>query len=86
METDNGAVLSGIADMIVETPKGLWIIDHKSDRVEETDQRFTEHLPQLLAYREALSAVNGMPSAVGVAINWIYRGELQFAELPEVES
>jgi len=79
--TESGSVLSGIADLVVETPAGLWIIDHKSDRVTDTEQRFAEHLPQLLAYRDALGGVGRMRSVVGVGINWIRRGELDLASI-----
>jgi len=80
-ETDNGSVLTGIADLVLETPAGLWIIDHKSDRMDDPNERFLEHLPQLLAYREALAGVTRLAPVVGIGINWTNRGELQLAEL-----
>lgn len=79
--TENGSVLSGIADMIVETAQGLWIIDHKSDRIANTEQRFAEYLPQLLAYQKALAGVDGLPPVAALGINWVHRGEVQLAVL-----
>jgi len=80
-KNDSGSVLSGVADLIVETSAGLWIIDHKSDRVTDTNERFAEHLPQLLAYENALLGIDTQMKIAGVGINWLHRGEVQLAEL-----
>ena len=34
---DNGSVMSGIADLVVKTKDGVWIIDHKSDQVDDVE-------------------------------------------------
>ena len=31
---DNGSVVSGTADLVLEMDDGVWIIDHKSDQVD----------------------------------------------------
>ena len=69
-----GSVVSGTADLIVETPEGLWVIDHKSDRVDDPAQAFGGYRPQLTAYARALSAEGR--TVLGVAINWVRRGEV----------
>jgi hypothetical protein len=67
-------VVSGMADLIVHTAQGAWIVDHKSDVVEGPIAAFGRYEPQLRAYTEALAA-SGVTVA-GVAVNWIRRGEV----------
>jgi ATP-dependent helicase/nuclease subunit A len=76
---DRGTVVSGTADLIVQTSAGAWVIDHKSDRVEDPLQAFLAYQPQLEAYAQAL-ALQNRPVA-GVAIHWIRRGELVMKRL-----
>jgi ATP-dependent exoDNAse (exonuclease V) beta subunit len=72
----DGAVVSGIIDLLVETYDGYWIIDHKSDVVEDARTAFASYWPQLSAYADAVSNVNGGRPVLGVGINWIRRGEV----------
>lgn len=67
-----GSVVSGTADLIVRTAEGVWIIDHKSDQVEDPAQVFAVYAPQLAAYATALEAEG--QRVLGVAINWLRRG------------
>ena len=69
-----GTVVSGLADLVVHTPGGAWVIDHKSDQVEDPQLAFAKYEPQLEAYRHALEA-QGIKVA-GVAVNWVRRGEV----------
>ena len=69
---DNGATLSGILDLLVETNEGYWIIDHKTDGKND-DKQFKHHLPQLLAYAKHI--VLNKP-VIGVAVNWVREGRL----------
>lgn len=71
---DHGTVVSGTADLIVRTPQGAWIIDHKSDPIEDPAQAYLTYAPQLAAYAAALDAAG--ISVVGTAIHWIRRGEV----------
>lgn len=70
----NGSVLAGLVDLIVRTAEGAWILDHKSDRVEDVNAVFRTYLPQLQAYKQALTAAG--ETVLGVGIHWIRRGEL----------
>jgi ATP-dependent exoDNAse (exonuclease V) beta subunit len=72
----DGAVVSGIIDLLVETDDGYWIIDHKSDAVEDGRASFASYWPQLSAYADAVSNVSGGRPVLGVGINWIRRGEI----------
>jgi ATP-dependent exoDNAse (exonuclease V) beta subunit len=72
----DGAVVSGVIDLLVETDDGYWIIDHKSDVVEDPRASFASYWPQLAAYVDAVSKVNGGPPVLGAGINWIRRGEV----------
>jgi ATP-dependent exoDNAse (exonuclease V) beta subunit len=69
-----GTVVSGMADLIVHTAEGAWIIDHKSDAIEDPVLGFMKYELQLQAYREALAA-SGVTVA-GVAVHWVRRGEV----------
>lgn len=70
----HGTVVSGMADLIVHTDAGAWILDHKSDVVDDPLQGFLKYERQLRAYREAVEAA-GTPVA-GVAVHWVRRGEV----------
>jgi len=70
--TNDGATLSGIIDLLVETDEGYWIIDHKTDG-KTNDEQFKKHLPQLLAYAEHTKLDKPI---LGVAINWVRDGKL----------
>jgi ATP-dependent helicase/nuclease subunit A len=69
-----GSVVSGTADLVVETPDGVWVIDHKSDQVVDPLVSFLGYLPQLDAYAQALEKQGRVVQ--GVAINWMRRGEV----------
>jgi ATP-dependent exoDNAse (exonuclease V) beta subunit len=70
----NGTVMSGNADMIIETADALWVIDHKSDIVEDKHERFIYYLPQLECYSEAISKSRQDKPVKGIAINWVSYG------------
>jgi ATP-dependent exoDNAse (exonuclease V) beta subunit len=69
-----GTVVSGMADLIVHTAEGAWIVDHKSDQIEDPVQAFLKYEFQLEAYREALAATG--THVAGVAVHWIRRGDV----------
>lgn len=65
-----GQTVSGTVDLLLETDKGYWLIDHKTDK----EQHFAKHYPQLKAYAEALKLNKPL---LGVAINWVRTGCLE---------
>lgn len=69
-----GSVMSGTADLIVRTQEGVWIIDHKSDQVEDPLAAFLRYQPQLEAYAAAARAEG--TRVAGMAVHWIRRGEV----------
>ncbi|GMQ95873.1 MAG: UvrD-helicase domain-containing protein [Gammaproteobacteria bacterium] len=72
----DGAVVSGVIDLLVETDDGYWIIDHKSDVVDDSQASFASYWPQLAAYVDAIANVKGGRPVLGAGINWIRRGEV----------
>ena len=70
----NGSVMSGEADLVIQTPRGVWILDHKSDRVEDPILTFQRYRPQLEAYARALADA-GQP-VLGIGLNLIRPGEV----------
>ena len=73
----NKSVVSGTADVVLETPDGIWIIDHKSDRGEERQAVFQHYMTQLHSYANVLAGENRI--VLGIAINWIRRSEVVLA-------
>jgi ATP-dependent helicase/nuclease subunit A len=73
-----GTVITGTIDLLVETKDGFWIVDHKSDRIEEADleERAAWYYPQLHAYREALLSMYPDKTVNGIIINWTGLGVL----------
>ncbi len=73
---DAGSVVSGFIDLVVETNDGFWIIDHKSDRVTDTDSGFRSYAPQLEDYADGLCKARPDKRVVGIALNWIRLGAI----------
>ena len=71
---DNGSVVSGTADLVLETDGGIWIIDHKSDQVDDPELAFNSYRPQLECYATLLQSMGH--NVLGLGINWIRRGEV----------
>ena len=72
-----GQTISGDIDLLVETPTGLWIVDHKTDT--KTDNN--KHTAQLMAYARYLSMDKPV---VGIAINWVRHGVVVLNKLDQV--
>ena len=73
-----GSVISGTADLIIETSDGAWILDHKSDRIDDPAEAFQKYRRQLDAYVRALKGQQ--KKVLGVGIHWIRRGEVTWRE------
>ena len=72
-----GTVVSGFIDLLLETEDGYWIIDHKSDQLDDESmipERFAYYYPQLKAYADAVSALHPDKPVKGVIVNWITLG------------
>ena len=76
LQNDSGSVISGIIDLVVENSDGFWIIDQKSDQIEDRAGRFAEYVPQLEAYAEAIRRSRPDKPVLGVGINWATPGEV----------
>jgi ATP-dependent exoDNAse (exonuclease V) beta subunit len=65
----NGQVISGEIDLLIEGKADWWLIDHKTD----THASATNHIDQLLTYRQMCSGLK-----VGnLAINWARVGQIE---------
>jgi ATP-dependent helicase/nuclease subunit A len=73
---DAGSVVSGLIDLVVETDNGFWIIDHKSDRVTDTEAGFVSYAAQLEDYAQGLGKAHPEKPILGIAINWIRLGKI----------
>lgn len=76
---EKGSVISGTADLLIETTDGAWIIDHKSDQVDDPVIAFAGYLQQLLAYQHAVEQAGSR--VCGYGINWIRRGEAMLMQI-----
>lgn len=68
----SGSVISGTADLIARTASGVWVVDHKSDNIDDPAEAFQKYRGQLDAYATALTAQD--MRVLGVGINWIRLG------------
>ncbi len=77
-----GTVITGNIDLLVETSDGFWIIDHKSDNIDEggVQVQAAYHYPQLKAYADAVTAMHPDKPVIGIAINWISLGLVTMLE------
>ncbi len=76
-KTEQESVVSGSIDILIETETGYWIIDHKSDSVDNFLERFTHHYPQLEAYAKFTKLDKPL---LGVGINWVRYGKVSLLE------
>ena len=73
----DGSVCTGLIDLLVQTPEGFWVIDHKTDRATGGDEIFGHYWPQLTAYRQALQGLGHI--VAGVGLNLVNEGKLLLA-------
>jgi ATP-dependent helicase/nuclease subunit A len=76
---DDDEVCTGIIDLLVETPEGYWIIDHKTDQSTGEEFIFDHYLPQLMSYRDALERLG--KQVAGVGLNLVNEGKLQLTQV-----
>ena len=67
-QDDNGIIISGIIDLLIETKDGCWIIDHKSRKPDNPEKELINYWPQLQAYQQGLEQNH---KVLGVGINWL---------------
>lgn len=72
-KTEQGSTVSGSIDLLLETKIGYWIIDHKSDKVEDFEEQFKHHYPQLEAYAKFTKLDKPL---LGLGVNWIKSGKM----------
>jgi ATP-dependent exoDNAse (exonuclease V) beta subunit len=72
--TEQESVMNGLIDLVVETKDGCWIVDHKSDQIDDAVIAFGSYQAQLGAYADALSRSGR--NVLGTAIHWIRKGEV----------
>ena len=70
----NGSIVSGTADLVLETDDGVWVIDHKSDQIDDPEAAFNRYLPQLDCYSNLLQRMGYR--VLGLGINWITQGSV----------
>ncbi|MEZ8023005.1 UvrD-helicase domain-containing protein [Vibrio sp. 1F255] len=80
-KTEQGSVLSGIIDCLIETPDGLIIIDHKTD-ANMSQEKFEHHCEQLAAYAKYLQ--HDKP-VIAIGINWVRDGRIELKSVKELK-
>ena len=73
---DNASVVSGTADLVLEMDNGVWIINHKSDQVDDPEMAFNNNRPQMEFYSKLLNSMGY--NVLGLGINWFRRSEVAF--------
>jgi len=77
---EEGTIVSGIVDLLIEQDEGYWIIDHKSDQVESLADAFSNHVPQLMAYKTIIDGYGDKP-VLGVGIHWVRNGQVSMVKM-----
>ena len=77
-KTQQGSTVSGSIDLLLETKEGYWIIDHKSDRVDNFEEQFAHHYPQLEAYARFTKLDKPL---LGLGINWVRSGMISLIKV-----
>lgn len=77
----DGSVVSGVVDLIVETARGIWIFDHKTDTSDDIDMNFGNYARQLEAYKESIENAMKGKKVLGVGINWVKNGKVTLSQL-----
>lgn len=72
-----GQIISGIADLVLETDKGMILIDHKTfqGKASELEKHSGKYYGQLETYSEAIEAATGK-KVVGIYLNYLSLGKL----------
>lgn len=76
------SVVSGTLDLLVETAEGYWILDHKSDVVDDEAARFSLYRPQLACYENVVRQAFPEKPVLGIGIHWIARGAVSLFRFP----
>ncbi len=79
----SGSVVSGTADLIACAPGGVWVIDHKSDNIDDPAEAFQKYRSQLDSYAAALAAQD--MRVLGVGINWIRLGVVTLRDVANAD-
>ena len=72
----DGAVMNGLIDLLGRGPKGLFLLDHKSDRVDDPVVSAAAYFPQLSAYVEGLIGIEHDTVPPEAGINWLSLGAI----------
>ena len=76
-----GSIISGVADLILDSPNALCIIDHKSSKGNDLQEAFQLYVPQLMTYAVALNSYFGKRDRVFVGINWTFHGKVSLLQI-----
>lgn len=79
---ENGSVVSGTLDLLVETADGYWILDHKSDTPDDPAARFSVYRPQLACYAQVIRNAFPGKAVLGTGIHWISLGSATLLPCP----
>lgn len=74
---NDGSVLSGTIDLLFRRGQDVWVLDHKSDQIDDRAAAMQRYSNQLHAYASALRMQGYV--VCGVGINWIRSGEVDLA-------
>ena len=70
-QNEEGALVSGIIDLLIESEDGYWIIDHKTHVPDDIDKEFWDYWPQLHAYCDGVDRISGKKRVIGVGVSWV---------------
>ena len=80
----DGSNCTGLIDLLVQTPNGIWVIDHKTDQASDHQVLFSHYWPQLHAYGETIRGTEH--TFAGTALNLVGFGKLLLCQASEQAS
>jgi len=76
----DGAVVTGVADVVAESSSGVWILDHKSDADGDAAAVLQRYRPQLEAYAAAIAPALGVAAgSIRIGVHLARRGTVAHA-------
>ena len=70
-QNEDGIIVSGIIDLLIESKEGYWVFDHKTHIPTDSGKEFLDYWPQLQAYCEGLDEIGVKKKVLGTGVNWV---------------
>ncbi len=73
--------MNGTIDLLVETPDGYWILDHKTRQMDSAED-MNKYWGQLMAYSDSLGAAGKRKPVLAIGVNFVMESTILWATTP----